>query len=50
MHGLTMTIRPPGWKDAFAAAMEVFARDGWDVPRSVYDALDPANPHPESRP
>ena len=31
------------WKrDAFQAAMEVFARDGWDDPRmDVYDELDP---------
>jgi hypothetical protein len=29
-------------RDAYAAAMEVFARDGWDDPRmDVYDALDP---------
>ena len=29
-------------QDAHAAAMEVFARDGWDDPRvDVYDALDP---------
>lgn len=28
--------------DASAAAMEVFARDGWDDPRmDVYDTLDP---------
>jgi hypothetical protein len=27
---------------AYAAAMEVFARDGWDDPRmDVYDSLDP---------
>jgi hypothetical protein len=27
---------------AYRAAMEVFARDGWDDPRmDVYDALDP---------
>jgi hypothetical protein len=32
-----------GWtQDAYAAAMEVFARDGWDDPRmDAYDALDP---------
>jgi hypothetical protein len=31
------------WADgAYCAAMEVFARDGWDDPRmDVYDALDP---------
>lgn len=29
-------------QDAYAAAMEVFARDGWDDPRrDVYDELDP---------
>jgi hypothetical protein len=29
-------------RDAYAAAMEVFSRDGWDDPRmDVYDALDP---------
>jgi hypothetical protein len=29
-------------EDAYAATMEVFARDGWDDPRmDVYDALDP---------
>jgi hypothetical protein len=28
--------------DAYRAAMEVFARDGWDDPRmDVYDELDP---------
>ncbi len=28
--------------DAYAAAMAVFARDGWDDPRmDVYDAMDP---------
>jgi hypothetical protein len=32
-----------GWtQDAYQAAMEVFARDGWDDPRmEVYDELDP---------
>jgi hypothetical protein len=31
--------------DAYAAAMEVFARDGWDDPRmDVYDSLDPRRP------
>jgi len=32
-----------GWiRDAPGAAMEVFARDGWDDPRmDVYDSLDP---------
>jgi hypothetical protein len=31
------------WSEgAYAAAMEVFARDGWDDPRmDVYDQLDP---------
>ncbi len=31
------------WReDAYRAAMEVFARDGWDDPRmDVYDKLDP---------
>jgi hypothetical protein len=29
-------------EDAYRAAMEVFARDGWDDPRmDVYDELDP---------
>lgn len=29
---------------AYAAAMDVFARDGWDDPRmDVYDSLDPRN-------
>ena len=29
-------------EDTYRAAMEVFARDGWDDPRmDVYDALDP---------
>ena len=29
-------------RDAYLAAMEVFARDGWDDPRmDVYDELDP---------
>jgi hypothetical protein len=29
-------------EDSFRAALEVFARDGWDDPRmDVYDALDP---------
>jgi hypothetical protein len=29
-------------RDAYQAAMEVFARDGWDDPRmDVYDELDP---------
>jgi hypothetical protein len=29
-------------QDAYRAAMEVFARDGWDDPRmDVYDELDP---------
>jgi hypothetical protein len=29
-------------QDAYVAAMQVFARDGWDDPHmSVYDALDP---------
>jgi hypothetical protein len=29
-------------RDAYQAAMEVFARDGWDDPRmDVYDQLDP---------
>jgi hypothetical protein len=29
-------------QDAYQAAMEVFARDGWDDPRmDVYDELDP---------
>jgi hypothetical protein len=33
----------PDWQaDAYAAAIKVFARDGWDDPRmDVYDALDP---------
>ena len=33
----------PGWvEDGYQAAMEVFARDGWDDPRmDVYDTLDP---------
>ncbi len=33
----------PGWQDAARmAAMQVFARDGWDDPRmDVYNALDP---------
>lgn len=31
--------------DAYRAAMEVFARDGWDDPRmGVYDELDPRRP------
>jgi hypothetical protein len=32
-----------GWtQDAYQAAMEAFARDGWDDPRmDVYDELDP---------
>jgi hypothetical protein len=32
-----------GWaQDSLQAAMEVFARDGWNDPRmDVYDALDP---------
>ena len=31
-----------GWQDAaYASAMEVFARDGWDDPRmDVYDTLE----------
>ena len=35
-----------GWgRDAYHAALEVFARDGWDDPRmAVYDALDPRRP------
>ena len=35
-----------GWlRDASGAAMEVFARDGWDDPRmDVYDSLDPRKP------
>jgi hypothetical protein len=29
-------------EDSYRAALEVFARDGWDDPRmDVYDALDP---------
>jgi hypothetical protein len=29
-------------QDAYRAAMEIFARDGWDDPRmDVYDDLDP---------
>ena len=34
------------WADAaYRAAMEAFARDGWDDPRmDVYDALDPRKP------
>jgi hypothetical protein len=29
-------------RDAYQAAMDVFARDGWDDPRmDVYDELDP---------
>lgn len=29
-------------RDAYQAAMELFARDGWDDPRmDVYDELDP---------
>jgi len=32
-------------QDAYTAALEVFARDGWDDPRmDVYDALDPRRP------
>ena len=32
-------------RDAYRAAMEVFARDGWDDPRmDVYDELDPRRP------
>ncbi len=31
--------------EAYQAAMEVFARDGWDDPRmDVYDELDPRRP------
>jgi hypothetical protein len=35
-----------GWShDAYLAAMEVFAREGWDDPRmDAYDALDPRRP------
>jgi hypothetical protein len=31
------------WQEgAYASAMEIFARDGWDDPRmDVYDSLDP---------
>jgi len=32
-------------EDGYKAAMQVFARDGWDDPRmDVYDALDPRRP------
>lgn len=36
-------LHDEGWtRDAYPAAMEVFARDGWDDPRmDVYDELDP---------
>ena len=31
--------------DAYAAALEVFAREGWDDPRmDAYDSLDPRRP------
>ncbi|HJT78885.1 MAG TPA: hypothetical protein VJ739_16935 [Gemmataceae bacterium] len=33
-------------QDAYQAAMEVFAREGWDDPRmDVYDELDPRRKH-----
>jgi len=38
----TLLADDPDWvRDAYPAAMEVFARDGWDDPRmDIYDALD----------
>jgi hypothetical protein len=40
---LTGLVSDESWtSDAYQAAMEVFARDGWDDPRmDVYDELDP---------
>jgi len=40
------TLLSEDWaEDAYSAAMQVFARDGWDDPRmDVYDALDPRQP------
>jgi hypothetical protein len=42
----TLLTDDPDWvRDAYSAAMEVFARDGWNDPRmDVYDSLDPRRP------
>ena len=42
-HLITLLSEDEQWvRNAYPAAMEVFARDGWADPRmDVYDALDP---------